>query len=56
MSFHGRRPRTSTLVLIGLFLAVFALWLYVRPAPVDTASAAADTTPAATPGPAGVEH
>jgi hypothetical protein len=26
-----RRPRTSTLVLIGLFLAVFALYLLVRP-------------------------
>ncbi|HEY7263736.1 MAG TPA: hypothetical protein VH589_19905 [Trebonia sp.] len=26
------RPRTSTVVLIGLFLAVLALWIVVRPA------------------------
>ena len=33
MSFRDRRPRTSTLVLTGLFLAVFALYLWVRPNP-----------------------
>ena len=27
------RPRTSTVVLIGLFLGVFALWVLVSPAP-----------------------
>ncbi len=32
------RPRISTLVLSGLFLAVLALYLWVRPNPVDTAS------------------
>ena len=31
MSFLRRRLRTSTIVLTGLFLAVFALWLQVRP-------------------------
>jgi hypothetical protein len=30
------RPRTSTVVLIGLFLAVFALWIVVRPATATT--------------------
>lgn len=30
------RPRTSTIVLIGLFLAVFALWIVVRPATATT--------------------
>jgi cytoskeletal protein RodZ len=48
MSFKGRRPRTSTLVLSGLFLAVLALWLWVRPPVADTASASPATTPAVT--------
>src|SRR5215468_754633 len=48
MSLKDRRPRTSTLVLTGLFLAVFALYLLVRPDTTDTGSAAADTSPTAT--------
>jgi len=42
MSLKDRRPRTSTLVLTGLFLAVFALYLLVRPDTTDTGSAASD--------------
>jgi hypothetical protein len=30
------RPRTSTVVLIGLFVAVLALWIVVRPATSTT--------------------
>jgi hypothetical protein len=30
---RGRRPRTSTIVLAGLFLAVLALYILVRPVP-----------------------
>ena len=41
------RPRISTLVLSGLFLAVLALYLWVRPLPVDTASPGPATSPAA---------
>src|SRR5215468_7879881 len=48
MSLKDRRPRTSTLVLTGLFLAVFALYLLVRPNTTDTGSAASDTSPTAT--------
>jgi cytoskeletal protein RodZ len=48
MSLKDRRPRTSTLVLTGLFLAVFALYLLVRPDTTDTGSAASDTSPTAT--------
>ena len=43
MSLKGRRPRTSTLVLTGLFLAVLALYLWVRPNPVDTQTAGPGT-------------
>ena len=42
------RPRTSTLVLIGLFIAVLALWILVRPDPV----ARAQTGSTGNPGPA----
>jgi len=46
------RPRTSTLVISGLFLAVLALYLLVRPVPAMDTSAgagqsAATTSPAA---------
>jgi cytoskeletal protein RodZ len=36
--FRGRRPRTSTLVLIGLFVGVFALYILVRPVPAPAAN------------------
>src|SRR6266496_2337491 len=39
------RPRHSTLVLSGLFLAVLALYLWVRPVPVSTAPASQAPTP-----------
>ena len=48
MSLKDRRPRTSTLVLTGLFLAVFALYLLVRPDTAVTGAAASDTSPTAT--------
>ena len=41
-----RRPRTSTLVLIGLFLGVLALYVLVRPAPAPAADVQPATTPA----------
>src|SRR5271165_401105 len=45
------RPRTSTLVLIGLFLGVLALWVLVRPvpAPAGTGQQTVDPTPASVP-------
>ena len=48
MSFRDRRPRTSTLVLTGLFLAVFALYLWVRPNTEATGAPAPVTSPSAT--------
>ena len=33
---RGRRPRTSTIVLAGLFLAVLALYILVRPVPAGS--------------------
>lgn len=36
--FRGRRPRTSTLVLIALFVGVFALYILVRPVPAPAAN------------------
>jgi cytoskeletal protein RodZ len=36
--FRGHRPRTSTLVLIGLFVGVFALYILVRPIPAPAAN------------------
>ena len=36
----SRRPRTSTIVLTALFLAVFALYIWVRPPTHSTGSAA----------------
>jgi len=46
------RPRTSTLVISGLFLAVLALYLLVRPAtpttPADTNQSATNPSPTAT--------
>jgi hypothetical protein len=38
-----RRPRTSTLVLIGLFLGVLALYVAVRPDPGTTTGTARQT-------------
>jgi len=40
------RPRTSTVVLIGLFLGVFALWIVVRPATATTTTPTGNTQPA----------
>ena len=55
---HDRAPRTSTVVLVVLFLAVFALYLLVRPVPTisgltsdGTAGSPQNTTPTATPKP-----
>jgi cytoskeletal protein RodZ len=48
MSLKDRRPRTSTLVLTGLFLAIFALYLWVSPDTTDTASAGPASSPTAT--------
>ena len=45
--FFTGRPRTSTLVLIGLFLGVFTLYIWVRP----VSTSAANVQPAVTPGP-----
>lgn len=36
--FHPGRPRTSTLVLIGLFAGVFALYILVRPVQAPAAN------------------
>ena len=47
MSLRDRRPRTSTLVLTGLFIVVFALYLYVRE-PQATGSPASAPSPTAT--------
>jgi len=44
--FTAGRPRTSTLVLIGLFVGVFALYILVRPTPAPAANVQpANTTP-----------
>jgi hypothetical protein len=43
------RPRTSTLVLTGLFLAVLALYFWVRPVPVATSPARPALQPASVP-------
>ena len=43
------RPRTSTLVISGLFLAVLALYILVRP--VTPPASAGTTQPAANPSP-----
>ena len=57
--FVTGRPRTSTLVLIGLFLGFLALYVMVRPAsmntgnvePANTAPTQTPSTPAYTPTP-----
>ena len=36
---ESMRPRTSTIVLAGLFLAVLALYILVRPAPAPAGAA-----------------
>jgi cytoskeletal protein RodZ len=50
-----RRPRTSTLIISGLFLAVLALYILVRPVPVPAATvqqgATSTVTPTVTPTP-----
>ena len=46
------RPRTSTVVLIGLFLGVFALWIVVRPA-TATSTTPTGNTQSTTGNPAG---
>jgi cytoskeletal protein RodZ len=44
--FNLGRPRTSTLVLIGLFVGVFALYILVRPVQAPAANVQqANTTP-----------
>ena len=46
----GHRPRTSTLVLVVLFLAVAALYVWVRPdTPATTGSVAPASTSSSTP-------
>jgi cytoskeletal protein RodZ len=40
------RPRTSTLVLIGLFLGFVTLYVWVRPTPVSTTGNVQQATPA----------
>lgn len=45
----GRRPRTSTLIISGLFLAVLALYILVRPIPVPAATVQPAVTPSSTP-------
>ena len=46
------RPRTSTLVLIGLFLAVFALWVLVRPVSAPAGTVQPTVSPASPASPA----
>lgn len=43
------RPRTSTLIISGLFLAILALYILVRPVPVPAATVQPAVTPSATP-------
>jgi hypothetical protein len=49
------RPRTSTLIISGLFLAILALYILVRPVPVPAAQvqpgATQSSTPAVSPSP-----
>ena len=40
-----RRPRTSTLVLMGLFLGVLTLYILISPVPTPTASPAPAVQP-----------
>ena len=40
-----RRPRTSTLVLMGLFLGVLTLYILISPVPVPDRIARADRQP-----------
>jgi hypothetical protein len=47
----SRRPRTSTFVLMGLFLGVLALYVVVRPVPAGTAGTPAQPTQTASPSP-----
>ena len=42
---HIGRPRTSTLVLIGLFLGFLTLYVWVRPTPMSTTGNVQQTTP-----------
>jgi hypothetical protein len=49
---RGRRPRTSTIVLTGLFLAVLALYILVRPVPPAAGEAGSAASPASPPSPA----
>jgi len=58
MSFRDRRPRTSTLVLTGLFIAVVDRYLYVRepqatgsPTPSPTSPSPSPTLSGANPSP-----
>jgi hypothetical protein len=43
------RPRTSTLIIAGLFLAILALYILVRPVPVPAAQVQSGVTHSATP-------
>ena len=42
---HIGRPRTSTLVLIGLFLGFLTLYVWVRPTPMSTTGNVQQATP-----------
>ena len=46
----GMRPRTSTIVLTVLFLAVLAMYFLVRPVPVPPVAAQPAPSPVARPG------
>lgn len=43
---HIGRPRTSTLVLIGLFLGFLTLYIWVRPTPMSTTGNVQQANPA----------
>ena len=43
---HIGRPRTSTLVLIGLFLGFLTLYVWVRPTPMSTTGNVQQANPA----------
>ena len=43
------RPRTSTLLLMGLFLGVLALYFLISPVPTPTTSPAPAVSPSYTP-------
>ena len=50
------RPRTSTMVLIGLFVAVLGLYIVVRPVPATTNTGNVQTTTGTNPAGAPSSH